>query len=175
MKTPFFLTVAGWILLGFCQAYAEPFAPLVELPDDISSSNISFLEAQTVKKSVIPSQEDVGIPAYPDARVLFTQTGNKATVDGREKSLPNRVFLGTAAPLNTVVEFYTDHLGDEWISKTEDTTVVFWKKSATTTPAEDPTLQKILLKPDDPTRNLMPKAQSTIDIHYYPPQQDQPE
>lgn len=174
MKTPIFLTVAGWILLGICQAYAEPFAPLVDLPDDISSSNISFLEAQTVEKSVIPSKEEVGVPAYPDARILFTQTGNKATVDGIETSLPHRVFLGTTAPLNTVVEFYTDRL-DGWISKKEDTSVVFLKENATTTPAEDPTLQKILISLDDPTRNLMPKAQTTIDIHYYPPQQDQQE
>lgn len=174
MKTPIFLAITGWMLLGFCQAYAAPFAPLVDLPDDISSSNISFLEAQTVKKSVIPSKEEVGVPPYPDARILFTQTGNIGTVDGREISLPDRVFLGTEAPLKTVVEFYRDHL-DTWIVTEEDTTVVFFEEGATTTPAEDPTLQKVILSPDDPTRNLMPKAQTTIDIHYYPQQQDQPE
>lgn len=173
-KTPFLLTVAGWMLFSVCHAYAAPFAPLVDLPDDISSSKISFLEAQTVQKSVIPSKEDVGVPAYPDAKILFTQTGNKANVNGRQTALPDQVFLGTTAPFNTVVEFYKEHL-KAWNFNEEDGSVIFFEENATTVPAEDPTLQKILLSPDDDTRNLMPEAQTTIHIHYYPQQQEQPE
>jgi len=174
MKTAYFFLALSWILWGAAAAYAAPFAPLVELPDDISSSDISFLEAQTVKRSVVPDEEDVVMPAYPDAKILFTQTGNKASIKGIEETLPSRVFLGTTAPLDTVVEFYSDQL-EGWTSTKENNTVIFYEANATENPAEDLTIPKIIVSPDDPSRNLMPEAQTTIDIYYYPQQQEQTE
>lgn len=172
MKISLIVTVAGWMLFGIFNAYAAPFAPKVELPDDISNSDISFLEAQTVEKSVVPSQEEVGVPAYPDAKILFTQAGSTTTVKGLTTSLPNRVFLGTSAPLDSVVEFYSDQL-EGWSSTKENDTVIFYEENTTDDPVEDLTIPKIIVAPDDPSRNLMPEAETTIDIYYTSPQQEQ--
>lgn len=166
IRTICLLVTASMICLEIAMAHADTFAPLIELPEDISGSEISFLEAQTVKKSVVPRKEEVGVPAYPGAKILFTQSGNRATINGINTQLPNRVFLGTAASPDKVVDYYADAL-KKWSMIRGGGATVFYPNSDSENPIEDQTIPKIIVTPADPPRKLMPEALTNIDIYYY--------
>lgn len=167
LKSFCFLAATGLVWLEITVGHAAPFAPLIELPEDISSSDISFLQAQTVKNSVVPSKEEVGLPAYPGAKILFTQSGSTTTINGINTQTPNRVFLGSTASSDKVIEYYANAL-EGWSQVRENDSTIFVAESDMKNPLEDLTIEKIIITADDPPRNLMPEAQTNIDIYYNP-------
>lgn len=87
----------GTVLAG------QPFAPLPPIPADIADT----YQGKTTRDSVIPSQERVGIPAYPGAVVIRTYA-----IDERPpkyQGLPI-VELITTDDYETVVEYYKKEL-----------------------------------------------------------------
>ncbi len=166
MKVISVMTGFFWATILCGLVMAEPFAPLVEIPDDLSSSNISFLEAATTQKSTIPSQEEVGIPAYPQARILFTQMDNRIEQAGVLADLPNRIFMGAPDTVEQVVDFYKDHL-EKWEFREIDGVPTFYKNGEFD-PEENLDTPRIIISPETANRSLMPSSQTTIDIYYVP-------
>ncbi|MBM9606644.1 hypothetical protein [Desulfopila inferna] len=147
-------------------ALAEPFAPRVGIPGEmLQEGHDQYLNAVTAQKSQIPDQEDVGFPAYPGAKILFTQMNNRSYEDGKEINLPKRIFLGTPDSVEQVVAFYRENL-EEYRYGEFFGTPTFYKKEGEFKPMEDMITPRVVIAPEFRTRDLMPESKTTIDIYY---------
>ena len=73
--------------LIFCAAApALPFASRVDVPREMK--NQEDLDAPQALDSIIPAQEEVGFPAYPESKILFTQMNNRINDQGKWVDLP---------------------------------------------------------------------------------------
>ena len=124
-----------------------------------------YMNAVIAQRSLIPDQEEVGFPAYPEAKILFTQMNNKSNENGKEIDLPKRIFLGTPDSVEQVVAFYRENLigysyGEFYGVPT------FYKKDGEFKPMEDMITPRVVISPEFRTRKLMPESKTTIDIYY---------
>lgn len=92
---------------------AEPFARKVEIPDEmLEPTHPAALDAMTAKNSRVPSQEEVGIPAYPDGMILQTQQPSNVEVNGKKIKANHMVSMGTTAKVDQVLTFYRERLSN---------------------------------------------------------------
>jgi len=161
--------LAGAIFLFFLTTtvvIAEPFAALVDIPDEMTKeSHGEYLNAMTAKKSIIPSLQEVGFPAYPGAKILFTQMNNSSNENGTSVDLPKRIYMGTSDSVQQVTDFYKQHLNG-WKYKKIYGAPTFYKKEGEFNPMEDMTTPRIVIAPEFRPRKLMPTSKTTIDIYY---------
>lgn len=152
------------ITTGF--ATAQPFAKLVDIPNEMTKEGHSdYFDAMVTKNSVIPSQEEVGISAYPGAKILFTQMNNQSNENGTQVDLPKRIFMGTPDSVEQVTEFYKKNLTG-WKYKKFYGAPTFYKKEGEFNPLEDMITPRIVISPEYKTRKLMPSSKTNIDIYY---------
>ena len=145
---------------------AQPFAEVVDIPDEMTKEGHSdYLEAVTAQKSVIPSVEEVGFPAYPGAKIILTEMNNQSNENGTWVDLPKRIFMGTPDSVEQVTEFYKQNLTG-WKYKKIYGAPTFYKKEGEFNPMEDMITPRIVITPEFRTRKLMPSSKTTIDIYY---------
>jgi hypothetical protein len=163
--------IAGTIFIVFTflgAAMAEPFAALVDIPAELEKGKSGFMSdvsAAQNSKGRIPSREEVGIPAYPGAKILFVQLENRMQENGAWIDLPKRIFMGTPDTSQQVVEFYKKNLiGWEYGEFYKIPT--FYKKEGEFKPMEDMITPRIVIAPEFRPRAIMPLSKTTIDIYY---------
>lgn len=164
-----YLSLVGAMLLAmpFGLALAEPFAARVAIPDEmLKETHSAHFDALHARDSEIPAQEAVGIPAYPNAKVLFTQMNNRVNEDGTWVDLPKRIFMGTPDAAQQVVEFYQQNLTG-WKFVEVYGLPTFYLGADKFDP-EDMTSLRIVIAPEYRSRALMPTSKTTIDIYYSP-------
>ncbi len=169
MKRSFRL-LAGTIIFLFMLftglAMAEPFAPLVNIPDEmLQDGHDQYFNAMTARNSKIPSREEVGFPSYPGSRILFSQMENQTTENGEEVDLPKRIYMGTPDSVEQVVEFYKQNL-EGWRYGEFYSTPTFYKKDGKFNPFEDMMTPRIVISPEMRPRKIMPASKTVIDIYY---------
>ena len=170
-KTCFLLTGLFFLILFSTQIWAEPFAPVVDVPDDLlKPTNPAAIDAMMTKNSKVPSKEDVGIPPYPKAKIAYTQQPSAANINGKEIQPNHMIFMGTVDPSEEVLSFYRKALSD-WEYQEKWGTHIFHEgkgkfelmgESSMTTP-------HIQVRKAFPKENpLMPEMNTVVEVYYRP-------
>jgi hypothetical protein len=102
----------------------EPFAPKITLPDKLE--NYVFW-AKMVKDWKVPTEETVGIPAYPGAFIVaLVDSGSMEANDEKIKTLPV-LTLATEDEQIKVTAFYKEQLKDWKYKNSFDMFDIFWR------------------------------------------------
>lgn len=162
-----YLVGALLLAMPFGPALAEPFAARVEIPGEmLKEAHSAHFDAIHARDSEIPARKTVGIPAYPGAKVLFTQMNNRVNENGAWIDLPKRIFMGTPDTAQQVVGFYRQNLTG-WKFAEVYGVPTFYTGTGKFNP-EDMTTPRIVIAPEYRPRALMPTSKTTIDIYYSP-------
>lgn len=163
------LALAGLLSCGGT-VMAEPFAPKVDIPAEVlQPTHEAYFEAVTAKNSPVPDAGQVGVPAYPGAKMLFSQRGGPMSVNGKPMRRLSVVTLGSPDEPAKVVSFYRQRLSG-WSHGVFLDTDFLWQGQGEFKPLTESamTTPNIMVRQPMPggTEALMPRAKSVIEIHY---------
>ena len=175
MKTWIVIALAGLLFFNFSSIVSgEPFAPKVDVPKNIKPGTLDALAVMQVNAAVVPDKAVVGVPPFPDSRVVQTVSGQPATVNGKKINCLPLVKLISTAPQDKVIAFYKSHAKDYQFRKIMGGILnAFWKDRKTFNPlsfTEICTTPNIIISAIDPEEKntLMPEAVTAIQIVYKP-------
>jgi hypothetical protein len=148
---------------------AEPFALKVNLPKNLENRN---MWANVVKQWVIPSKEEVGIPAYPGSFIVALKEKGLMEVNGKKMETLPIITLATADEPAKVVAFYKEKLADWKYENQMGMFDVFWTgkdefnnmdiAESSTTP------NLVIMEAISIQTDFLPKAKTAINIVYKP-------
>lgn len=174
LMTKTILTSLLIILFGMVlTAHAdEPFAPILKAPSNIKEGTPEYLGVMMLNAAVAPSKSSVGIPPYPDAKIIQTTEGMQMEINGNmEKCYPYIKMLSNEDG-DKIISFYKDRLeGYKYMNKFGGMIKVFWKGSDDFNPMDmDQRCQSVAVQVSDGSlhKDLMPEVQSVIEITYKP-------
>lgn len=176
-RSPFVVFIICIMVFSYVSTLAEePFAPKITLPAKMENYD---MWAKMVKDWKVPSEEAVGIPAYPGAFIIaLVDSGSMESGDEKIVTLPV-ITLGIEDEQAKVVSFYKEKLKDWKYKNSFDMFDIFW------TGRDDYDVRDIMQTATIPNLvisksiraepNFMPKAKTTITIVYKPQQTDESE
>jgi hypothetical protein len=153
------------VSLIFCSILnaGEPFAPKVEVPKNPNNDNDLTLAIAFLNDVIIPDKEEVGVPAYPEAKIF-------QTTKAQAGMLPTVRLLSEDA-IKDVVAFYKEKLKD-WKFKDYYGTQTFFKDDVQKAMfGQEPVIQ---IESADNFKKTMPSAHAVITIGYIPKKEEKP-
>jgi len=167
------LTVFVFIVLigAFSQSLIfseEPFAPKVDPPKNMTNRDFWVKMSETWK---IPGQSEVGIPAYPGAKIVSFQAASQMSANGEDyQTLPTMILVAPDEK-TAVTAFYKEQLKDWQYKNSFGMFDVFWtggdfNSIDVTDTATKPNVivQDVL----ETFKEMMPDAKCQIQIAYSP-------
>jgi len=163
------ITISLMLSPSFVQA--EPFAQKVEVPKHmLEPTHPDALDAMMSKNSKIPSRQDVGLPSYHEAKIIYTQQPSSSTINGQKLEPNHMIFMGTNDPVDHVYSFYQEALAD-WSSTEAFGAHILYEgtgefelmhESSMTTP-------HVQIREASPQESpLMPDMSTVIEVYYRP-------
>ncbi len=149
---------------------SEPFAPKVDLPKNLENRD---MWANLVEQWVVPSKEEVGIPAYPGA-VIVALKDEKGWMEanGEKMDMLPAITLATKDEPAEVTAFYKEKLAD-WKHKNQMNMFdIFWtgkddfNNMDVTESATTPNL--VIMAAFSAQTDFLPGAKTAITIVYKP-------
>jgi len=136
--------------------FAQPFAPVAPIPDNLNNDPDLTLGIAFLKDVKVPDQSEIGITAYPGSQIIQT---NK----GQNEMLPS-VRLVTEDESKNVIEFYKKELTD-WKSEDVYGVYMFWKgeDKMKAMMGGEPVVQ---IEDGNKFANLVPRTKTSILIGY---------
>ena len=110
-----FLIIFGLGLTGTTVLADESFAPKVDLPKKLENRD---MWENMVKNWVIPTKEEVGIPAYPGSVIVALKEKGWMEANGEKMDTLPAITLATADEKENVTAFYKENLKD-WKHKNQ--------------------------------------------------------
>lgn len=169
-----FLSVTFLILfgLGFTGTVVladESFAPKVDLPTKLENRDIW---ENMVKNWVVPTKEEVGIPAYPGSVIVALKGKSWMEANGEKMDTLPAITLATADDMEKVTAFYKEKLKD-WMYKNQMGMFdIFWtgkdefNNMDITESATIPNM--VIMKAMSGQTDFVPDAKTAITIVYKP-------
>jgi len=146
---------------------AEEYAPRVKVPSNME--NRSWF-VNVIKKWELPTQAEVGFPAYPGSIVVSFKAKSQMDMNGKMYNTLPTLILATKDPQSKVLAFYKEKLKSWSYKNSFGMFDVFWKgkekfnnldmRQSTQIP------NVILMKANVPYTEFMPNAKTTISIVY---------
>jgi hypothetical protein len=171
MKTLVLISAAAMLAAFTSPAWAEPYAPKVDVPEEmLEPTHPNAFDAMMTKNARVPSREEVGIPPYPGAEIVHTQQPSGATVNGKEITPNHMISMGSADPVDRVLDFYrrelsgwsgTKQMGIHVLYQGEGEFELMDASSMTT-----PHVQVRKAYPDESP--VMPGMKTVIEVYYRP-------
>lgn len=176
MKKIFLISIIAFLVYfavytsGLEEYYEDdPFAPLVEPPENIENREMWL---KMIDQWKVPGKGTVGIPAYPGAYIVQVQEASGMTVNNKIIITLPMITLATVDQPEKVVNFYKEKLKG-WNFSNDFMSRAFWKDDDRFDPLD---LRKTSSTPnliiydisEDMPEVLMPKARSRIKIAYKP-------
>jgi hypothetical protein len=160
------------IAMGFLVSTSlatESFAPKVELPKKMENR---AMWADMIKTWVVPSKEEVGIPAYPGSVIVALKDKSWMEVNGEKMDTLPAITLATKDEPAKVTAFYKEKISD-WKHKNQMNMFdIFWTgkdefnnmdiNEAATIP------NLIIMEAFSAQTDFLPGAKTTITIVYKP-------
>jgi hypothetical protein len=147
------------ILIVLCSMVIfDPFAPKAEKPENPNNDPDITLASNFLDNVIIPEKEDVGFPAYNNAKVFQTSK------PGELGSPLHMVRTFSTDPPEKVIEFYQQNKPEDWKYKDFYGTYYFWggdENSAMM--AQSPSIQ---ISGADQFKKMWPEANTIITIYY---------
>jgi hypothetical protein len=147
----------------------EEFAPVVKLPDKLENRN---MWVNMIKNWVVPSKEEVGIPAYPGSVIVALQGKSWMESNGERMDTLPSLTLATKDEPAKVTAFYKEKLAD-WKHKNQMNMFdIFWTgKEAfnnmdVTESATTPNL--VIMEAISAQTDFLPGAKTAITIVFKP-------
>jgi hypothetical protein len=147
----------------------EPFAPKVDLPKNLANRD---MWANLVKQWVVPSKEEVGIPAYPGAVIVALKEKGWMEANGEKMDTFPAITLATEDELAKVTAFYKEKLADWKYKNQMNMFDIFWtgkdefNNMDITEGATTPNL--IIMEAFSTQTDFLPDAKTAITIVYKP-------
>jgi hypothetical protein len=148
---------------------SEPFAPKVDLPKNLENRE---MWVNLVQQWVVPSKEEVGIPAYPGAVIVALKDKSWMEVNGEKSDTLPAITLATMDEPAVVTAFYKDNLSG-WKHKNQmDMFDIFWtgkdefNNMDMTEAATTPNL--VIMQAFSAQTDFLPGAKTAITIVYSP-------
>ena len=147
----------------------DPFAPKVDLPKNLQDRD---MWANVVKQWVIPSKEEVGIPAYPGSVIVALKEKGWMEANGEKMDTLPAITLATADEPAKVAAFYKEKLAD-WKHKNQMGMFdIFWtgkdefNNMDVTESATTPNV--VIMEAFSAQTDFLPGAKTAITIVYKP-------
>jgi hypothetical protein len=154
------------------QAPADAYAPKLPVPEDVPDDPGAKMLVMAMRWVTVPSKSEVGVPAYPGARVMSTMAAQKMTVNDEETKMMPGLALLSEDEISDVVEFYTQKLKG-WQQKEFFGSYMFWDGPADANPLDItlpyPLVGIVPLAESGSEKALWPSVKTRIDIRYRPP------
>jgi hypothetical protein len=154
---------------GSSAAPRDAYAAKLPIPEEVPDGPGAELGVSMLESAKVPSKSEVGVPAYPGARVMSTMGATAMTVnDERVETLPAMAMLSTDETAR-VVEFYRGELSG-WRHKEFMGSHWFWDGPADHDPmdftAPYPSVAIMGIDGDDDLALMWPGIRTRIDIKY---------
>lgn len=148
---------------------ADAYAPSLSVPSSPPDDPVAKLLILAVRNADLPSKSEVGIPAYPGARIMSTMAASTMEVNGEEvEGLPALAML-SGDEISEVVKFYKQNL-EGWQSEEFYGSYIFWDGPADANPLDIslpyPTLGIIPLDESGTEASIWPDMKTRIDMRY---------
>ena len=101
----------------------NPFAPKVNLPKKLENRD---MWENLVKNWVVPSKEEVGIPAYPGSVIVALKGKSWMEANGEKMDTLPTITLATADEMAKVTAFYKEKLADWKYKNSYGMFDIFW-------------------------------------------------
>lgn len=122
------------LLIGICLIMAmgltvltalasEPFAPKVDLPKNLENRD---MWVNVIKSWVVPSKEEVGIPAYPGSVIVALKDKSWMEANGEKMDTLPAITLATKDEPAKVTAFYKENLADWKYKNQMNMFDIFW-------------------------------------------------
>ncbi len=148
---------------------AEPFAPKVDLPKNLQDRD---MWVNVVKQWVVPSKEEVGIPAYPGSVIVALKEKGWMEANGEKMDTLPAITLATSDEPAKVAAFYKEKLADWKHENQMGMFDIFWTgkdEFNNMDVAESATTPNLLVMGAISAQtDFMPKAKTAITIVYEP-------
>lgn len=102
---------------------AEPFAPKVDLPKNLENRD---MWVDVIKNWVVPSKEEVGIPAYPGSVIVALKDKSWMEANGEKMDTLPAITLATKDEPAKVTAFYKKKLADWKYKNQMNMFDIFW-------------------------------------------------
>jgi hypothetical protein len=148
---------------------SESFAPKVELPKKLENREIWV---NMMKNWVVPSKEEVGIPAYPGSVIVALKDKSWMEVNGEKMETLPTISLATKDEMAKVTAFYKKNLSDWKYKNQMNMFDIFWtgkdefNNMDISEAATIPNL--IVMEAFSAQTDFLPGAKTTITIVYKP-------
>lgn len=159
-----------YLALGGAASAGTPYAPLIEHPKPKPGTPAAAMAALSVPLAV-PTAEQVGIPAYPGAKIEKIE-GRRMENWGQYSGLPDLILL-TTDPVEQVHSFYAKHLSSWHTEKMHRGYII---EHATVALGKDKVQPRVeihfvadMLGKADYEKD-MPGAKTLIIVRYLPPE-----
>lgn len=158
--------------LGF--ASAQDFAPSVAPIPDALRANVLCSMSVIALETGVPTADEVGLPAFPDAVFGGRFAATDAAASGVGYTMLANVFLLTPASVEDVAAFYAAQLDPTWSRADQFGTVIFYQHE----PVDDvmnllmqqpgalPVVEIAGIVDADCDRLVLPEAQTFVRIYY---------
>ena len=101
----------------------EPFAPKINLPKKLENRD---MWENMVKNWVVPSKDEVGIPAYPGSIIVALKEKSWMEANGVKMDTLPAITLATSDEMAKVTAFYKEKLADWKYKNSYDMFDIFW-------------------------------------------------
>jgi hypothetical protein len=102
---------------------AETFAPKVNLPKKLENRD---MWENLVKNWIVPSKEEVGIPAYPGAVIVALKEQSWMEANGEKMDTLPAITLASSDEMTDVTAFYKEKLADWKYKNSYGMFEIFW-------------------------------------------------
>lgn len=170
MRTALSILTLLTLALTASPLWAEPFAPKVDVPAAmLDSRHEAYTKAVGARDAEIPSRAEVGLPAFPGAKIMFTQRPTAWEINGKQLKTLHRIYMGSKQPKNEIVSFYKAKLPG-WGHVDKGGVHYFWKGNGPFDPFGESGVVTPRVVVGEPFKHrkdpLMPDMQSVIEIYY---------
>lgn len=147
----------------------EPFAPKVDLPKNLENRD---MWTNLVKQWVVPSKEEVGIPAYPGSVIVALKDKSWMEANGERMETLPAITLATKDEPEKVTAFYKEKLADWKYKNQMDMFDIFWTgkdefdNMDMTESATTPNI--VIMQAFSAQTDFLPGAKTVITIVYNP-------
>jgi hypothetical protein len=144
------------------------FAPAVSVPD--GGGEFRSWKIEGLRQMRIPSQDEVGIPAFPGARVAQVLPGGEMEVNAERHRYNPSVKLLTTDSEEEVAAFYRNAL-QGWTTGERMASIWLWESGDDYNPLDVGAIGLIPavgIMPPGPLGRMMPEARTLIEIRYRP-------
>lgn len=163
---------AAQTMMAAAETPADAYAPRLPIPGDLPDDPGAELMVMAMRSVVIPSKSEVGVPAYPGARIMSTMAASTMTVNGEEIETMPALAMLSEDEIADVVKFYMENL-EGWHQKEFFGNYMFWDGPADANPLDIslpyPLVGIMALDESSSEAAFWPGVKTRVDIRYRPP------